>query len=137
MNYSSNYFNNLAELGPDPFSRGKPCSLDTDCNQALGVSCCGGEDHEASARCCPDGLCMECQDANDNSVTFHYCGTYCPDHAKTTQTTPAYLSTTTSHGPITTTTTPTPTTTSANDTMFELDDEFGFLLLNYEDEDED
>ena len=135
MNYSSNYFNNLAELGPDPFSRGKPCSLDTDCNQALGVSCCGAG--EASARCCPDGLCTECHDANDNSINFHYCGTYCPDHAKTTQTTPAYLSTTTSHGPITTTTSTTPTTTSGNDTLFELDDEFGFLLLNYEDEDED
>ena len=80
---------------------------------------------------------MECKDTNDDSITFHYCGTYCPDHAKTTQTTPAYLSTTTSHGPITTTTSTTPTTTSGNDTLFELDDEFGFLLLNYEDEDED
>ena len=111
-------FHHLAELGPDPFSGGKPCSANTDCNQALGVSCCGAG--EASARCCPDGLCMICEDTSDQANTFHFCGTYCPDHAKTTQSTPPYMSTTT-----------------PNTTMFEFDEEFGFLLLDYEDEDDD
>merc|ERR1712008_18506 len=98
-------------LGPDPFSRGKACSADSDCNTALGVSCCGaGKDW---GRCCPDRLCTNCTDSS-SSDTFQYCGTYCPDHAKTTQTTPAYLSTTTTGG--TTTTTTASTTTASNAT---------------------
>ena len=63
---------------------------------------------------------MECKDNSDENINFHYCGTYCPDHAKTTQSTPPYMSTTT-----------------PNTTIFEFDEEFGFLLLDYEDEDED
>merc|ERR1711862_676169 len=55
-------------LGPDPFSRGKPCTSNDTCNSALGVMCCGaGQDW---GRCCPD-------------------------YPKTTQSTPSYLSTTT------------------------------------------
>ena len=64
------YFYHLTEVGPYPFSRGKPSSSDSNCNTALGVKCCGGEENEkpgeASARCCPDGLCIECKDTNDH-----------------------------------------------------------------------
>merc|ERR1712086_595642 len=100
-------------LGPDPFSRGKACSADSDCNTALGVTCCGAG--AAWGRCCPDGLCTNCTDS-DSSTTFQYCGTYCPDHAKTTQTTPAYLSTTTTAATTTTTASNATTTTSATTT---------------------
>ena len=125
-----NFFNHLAELGPNPFSEGKPCDDDSNCNMPLGVTCCGVG--ELSGRCCPDGLCRECNSTGD-PTKWHYCGTYCPDFPKTTQVTPPYLSTTTSHGPSTTSTTT--TTTTKNDTMFEWDEEFSFILLAYEDED--
>ena len=124
MNYSSNYFNNLAELGPDPFSRGKPCSSDSNCNQALGVKCCGAG--EASARCCPDGLCKtDCPCDSSCTGTFSYCGTVCPDYPKTTQSTPSYLSTTTAT---------TTTTASTSNSSFVWN---GELAMDYADEDED
>merc|ERR1711910_147140 len=91
-------------LGPDPFSRGKSCTSNSDCT-ASGVTCCGAGN--AWGRCCPDGLCIDCT-ATD-STAFQYCGTYCPDYPKTTQSTPAYLSTTTTG----TTTVTTSATTSA------------------------
>merc|ERR1719510_1160053 len=94
-------------LGSDPFSSGKSCSANSDCNTALGVTCCGvGTNY---GRCCPDSLCiMNCK-ASD-STTFDYCGSVCPDYPKTTQSTPSYLSTTKS------TTTTATTTTASNAT---------------------
>merc|ERR1719492_338509 len=90
-------------LGSDPFSSGKPCSANTDCNTGLGVSCCGV--NTTYGRCCPDSLCITNCNASDS--TFYYCGSVCPDYPKTTQSTPSYLSTTKS-----TTTTATTTTAS-------------------------
>ena len=106
----------LAGLGSDPFSSGKPCSANSDCNTALGVTCCGV--NTTYGRCCPDSLCITNCKASD-STTFDYCGSVCPDYPKTTQSTPSYLSTTKS------TTTTATTTTASNATM------------DYEDEDED
>merc|ERR1711936_534387 len=94
-------------LGPDPFSRGKSCTDSNDCNSAAGVTCCGAG--EVWGRCCPDGLCIDCT-ATD-STAFQYCGTYCPDYPKTTQSTPAYLSTTTTGGTTSATTVTTASTT--------------------------
>merc|ERR1711936_279380 len=91
-------------LGPDPFSRGKSCTSNSDCT-ASGVTCCGAG--QAWGRCCPDGLCLD--NCTYGDITFDYCGTYCPDYPKTTQSTPAYLSTTTTG----TTTVTTSATTSA------------------------
>merc|ERR1711936_661953 len=92
-------------LGPDPFSRGKSCTTNSDCNTAAGVTCCGAGN--AWGRCRPDGLCLT--NCTYGDITFDYCGTYCPDYPKTTQSTPAYLSTTTTG----TTTVTTSATTSA------------------------
>merc|ERR1712001_758636 len=69
-------------LGPDPFSRGKPCTANSTCNSDLGVMCCG--EGTTYGRCCPDGLCKSCTQTSDSS-TFYYCGTVCPDYPKTTQ----------------------------------------------------
>merc|ERR1712018_239534 len=96
-------------LGPDPFSRGKSCDSNADCNTAAGVTCCGAGN--AWGRCCPDGLCLT--NCSYSGGTFEYCGTYCPDYPKTTQSTPAYLSTTTTGG---TTSATTVTTASTNGT---------------------
>ena len=64
----------LAGLGSDPFSSGKPCSANSDCNTALGVTCCGvGTTY---GKCCPDSLCITNCNASD-STTFL---PNCPDH---------------------------------------------------------
>merc|ERR1711936_997746 len=94
-------------LGPDPFSRGKSCTSNSDCNTAAGVTCCGAGN--AWGRCCPDGLCLT--NCTYGDITFDYCGTYCPDYPKTTQSTPAYLSTTTTGGTTSATTVTTASTT--------------------------
>merc|ERR1712183_141610 len=94
-------------LGPDPFSRGKSCTSNSDCNTAAGVTCCGAGN--AWGRCCPDGLCLT--NCTYGDTTFDYCGTYCPDYPKTTQSTPAYLSTTTTGGTTSVTTVTTASTT--------------------------
>ena len=111
----------LTGLGPDPFSRGKPCSSNDTCNSDLGVMCCGaGNDW---GRCCPDGLCKT--DCSYNGAKFEYCGTVCPDYPKTTQSTPSYLSTTTAT---------TTTTASTSNSSFVWN---GELAMDYADEDED
>ena len=113
----------LAGLGPDPFSRGKPCTANSTCNSDLGVMCCG--EATTYGRCCPDGLCKtDCTDSSDGS-TFSYCGTVCPDYPKTTQSTPSYLSTTTAT---------TTTTASTSNSSFVWN---GELAMDYADEDED
>ena len=111
----------LAGLGPDPFSRGKPCTSNDTCNSALGVMCCG--ENTDYGRCCPDGLCKT--DCSYNGATFEYCGTVCPDYPKTTQSTPSYLSTTTAT---------TTTTASTSNSSFVWN---GELAMDYADEDED
>merc|ERR1719361_585740 len=67
-------------LEPNPFSRGKSCINDGDCNTGAGLTCCGAGN--AWGICCPDGLCKICY-TTDNT-RFQYCGTYCPDFPKTT-----------------------------------------------------